>query len=217
MKREPEEEYRPPGQTPPPPEETIQLPVDEFWESYKHLIFAGVGIVVIIAAVIVAWIVHTHNVRVESEARFAAANSITELRAVVDDFLGAVVAANALLLIAAEQRAAGDTPASDATYAELLERFPAYALAGGAALGIAQNEQRLGNTDAALANLRETADRFPDSYAAPYALLMQAEILLREGRGEEGERVLRSIILQYPETPSAQIAGRQLRGNNPPH
>jgi len=184
------------------------LPADLFWEKYKGAIIGGAVAAIVLAAGAAAWLIYSHNERIQSEALFANARTVEEYRAVADKYPGTPVAGNARLLLAAAQRP--NVAESTATYEELLAARPDYSLISSASLGLAGNAEISGDPAKVIEAYQQTAASFQDSYAAPYALYAAGELQLRIGQRAEALKTFRNLAGAYPETVSARLAQRQI-------
>ena len=188
----------------------LVLEEDDFWERYKTPLLAGAGLVVACALGFGVWSATT-QAKAEAAAReLADANSIEAWETVVSNHPGSMPAADAILRIAAAQRANGGLDKSTASFRLFLEKFPDHPLAGGALLGVAQNQEAAGQSAEARTTCQLVVTTYPESYAAPYAAYMEAEILLREFQKEEARRSFNMVTTQFPSSPVARMAASQL-------
>ncbi|HEY5792699.1 MAG TPA: hypothetical protein VIS74_05330 [Chthoniobacterales bacterium] len=183
------------------------LPADLFWEKYKGALLGGIAAVTVIAAGVLAWLLHSHNERVSSEARFAEARTPEEYRAVIEKYPGTPVAGNASLLLAAAQRP--NLKESTATYEALLAAAPKYPLRSSAALGLAANAELANDPSKAGELYQQAALAHQDSYGAPFALYAAAELQLREGKRAEALKTFRNLAGAYSATVSGGFARMQ--------
>ncbi len=141
-----------------------------------------------------------HSKTLSADALFFSAADKSGWENVAARYPRSGAAANALLLIAAAQRAEKNETVSDATYTRFSEHFPKNPLAITALLGKAMNEDAAGNTQAAIDIFQQAASAYPQSYGAPFALMMEARILVRLGKKEEAKRILQMLSNQFPES-----------------
>jgi tetratricopeptide (TPR) repeat protein len=189
-----------------------------FWHTHKTNILLGALALVAIVGGSLAWYIHaTYTAKAAIEA-LATAKDIPQLEAVIKNYSGSQPAADALLLVAAQNQQAGKLEESTAAFQSFLKSFPNHPLAGGALLGIGQNQDATGKSDEAMATYQQVVEKYPKSYAAPFAGYVQAEILLRTFRREEAKVVLDSLVAQFPDSTIARIASAQLAriGTQPP-
>lgn len=190
--------------------EDSSLEWDLFWERNKSLIIGLIAAIVVAGLLVAAWFAYSTSQNAAAQQLFAVAKSVEELRAVVDRFPKTMPAADALMRIAAAERAAGNMDKSTAAFREFLDRFPSHALAGGALLGIAQNQDASGDIQSAMTTCQQVVTQFPQSYAAPFAAYTEAEILLRGFQIEEARRGFNMVMTQFPTSPAARISAGQL-------
>lgn len=181
-----------------------------FWQHHRKKIIVGALAFIGIVGGSTAWYVSGVLTNRAAEEALAHADGLEGYRAVVKDFPRSNPAADALLLVAADQRNAGNMEESTAAFRKFLDIHPGHPLAGAALLGIGQNSDASGDAKAAVTSYREVLVRYPGSYVAPFALYSEAEILLRDFRRDEAARALNSILAQFPDSPVARMASDQL-------
>jgi tetratricopeptide (TPR) repeat protein len=181
-----------------------------FWERNKSLILGGIAALVVGGVALVCFFAYFSSQEAAAQKLLAEANGLEALRVVADKFATSMPAADALMQIAAAERAAGNMEKSTAAFQEFLKRFPKHSLAGGALLGIAQNQDASGDIASAIVTCQQVVTQFPQSYAAPFAAYMEAEILLREFKIEEARRGFNMVVSQFPASPAARISAGQL-------
>ena len=183
---------------------------DLFWHLHKSKILLGVVVFACVAGgSFVGYISNALTTRA-AVSRLATARDMVALEALVKEYPRSMPAADALLQIAADQRAAGKSEESTATFKKFIAAFPSHPLAGGALLGIGQNLDAAGNSKGAQETYQQVVVRYPKSYAAAFASYCEAEILLREFRKDEARRVLESLLVQFPSSQVASMASAQL-------
>ncbi|GMU38183.1 MAG: SPOR domain-containing protein [Phycisphaerae bacterium] len=94
-------------------------------------------------------------------------------------------------------------------HAALLER-PSKALAARIRVQIANLDFDAGAYASAAQRYEEGLDAFPKAPPKDRVLLQYAASLQRSGRFRDGENVLRTVVIEYPGTPSAAQAARKL-------
>jgi len=181
-----------------------------FWEKNKAAILGVVGVAILSAFGIGAWLVNSNLREAEAQKLLAEATGIEQLQAVVDKYPNSLPAADALMRLAAAQREAGDLEKSSAAFKTFLEKFPDHPLAGGALLGVGQNQDAVGNADGAMATYQQVVTQYPQSYAAPFAAYSEAEILLRRFQRDEARRSFNMVVSQFPQSPASRMASAQL-------
>jgi TolA-binding protein len=181
-----------------------------FWHTHKKNILLGALAVLAIGGGSLAWYVHATLTARDAIAALAEAKDIPQLEAVIKNYAGTLPAADAILLVAAEDQKAGKFEESTTAFQNFLKAFPQHPLAGGALLGIGQNQDATGKPAEAMATYQQVVDKYPKSYAAPFAGYAQAEILLRDFRRDEAKVVLDSLVSQFPDSTVARLASAQL-------
>ena len=181
-----------------------------FWHTHKKNILLGALAVLAIGGGSLAWYVHATLTARDAIAALAEAKDIPQLEAVIKNYAGTLPAADAILLVAAEDQKAGKFEESTTAFQNFLKAFPQHPLAGGALLGIGQNQDATGKPAEAMATYQQVVDKYPKSYAAPFAGYAQAEILLRDFRRDEAKVVLDSLVSQFPGSTVARLASAQL-------
>lgn len=181
-----------------------------FWHTNKKKILLGVLAVLVIGGGSLAWYVSATMKEKAATAALANASDAAGYEAVIKDFRGTMPAADALLLLAEANRAAGKMEESTAAFQDFLKTYPKHPLAGGALFGVGQNQDALGDATAAVATYQQVCEKYPQSYAAPFAAYSQAEIHLRDFHREEARAALDSVISQFPDSPLARLATMQL-------
>lgn len=199
--------------TPPAAEPVLEIGDMEweiFWQRHKGKILCGIVAFLALVGGSIAWYISNALANRAAEEALARANDPTGYEAVIKDFPRSNPAADALLLLAAEQRNVGKMEESTAAFRKFLDTWPDHPLAGAALLGIGQNSDASGNANAAITSYQEVLARYPGSYAAPFAVFSEAEILLRDFRRDEAGRALNSILAQFPDSVPARMATEQL-------
>ncbi|MFZ4587377.1 MAG: tetratricopeptide repeat protein [Terrimicrobiaceae bacterium] len=180
------------------------------WEKHKKTILAAAAAIAVAGIAIFVWWINSTLTNEAAEKLLAEATGIEGYRAVVEKYPRSNPAADALMLLAAAHREAGDLPASTAAFKEFLQKFPAHELAGGALLGVGQNQDASGDEKGAIATYQQVVTQFPDSYAAPFAAYCEAELLLRSFQREEARRSFNMVTSRYPQSAAARMAANQL-------
>lgn len=190
--------------------ETDDLAASLFWEKHKKTVLAVAAAGVVAGVVAIAWYV-TSTLKAE-HAVTALANAFdpAQLEAVARDYRGTEPGANALLLLAASKRDAGDSDGAVVTFQDFLKTYPNNPLAGGALLGVGQTLDAQGKTDDAISTYQQVVDRYPKSYAAPFAAYAMAEVFLRDLRRDEARTALDSLVSQFPDSSLSRVAAAQL-------
>lgn len=184
---------------------------DLFWEKNKTAIIAGLSAVIVLAIASASWFAFDASSQADARNMLALAGTTESLEKIVSAYPGSLPTADALLLLAADHRAAGNMEASTASFRKFLDQFPEHPLAGGALLGIAQNQEASGDQSAASTSYQQVLTGYPASYATPFAAYADAEILLRNLQREEASKRYTSIVSQFPNSPAAGMAIQQLR------
>jgi TolA-binding protein len=180
------------------------------WEKHKKTILAAVAAAAVAGIAVLGWWINSTMAAEAAQKLLAEATGIEGYRAVVEKYPRSMPAADALMLIAAAQREAGDLAASTAAFQEFLQKFPKHELAGGALLGVGQNQDASGDTKSAMATYQQVVTQYPDSYAAPFAAYSEAEILLRGFQRDEARRSFNMVASRYPQSTAARMASNQL-------
>lgn len=184
---------------------------DPFWEKNKTAIISTLLGVVILALATASWLAYSASMKADARRMLALADSPEALQALVKTHPRSNPAADALLLLAAEHRAAGDMDASNTAFRDFLQAFPDHQLAGGALLGIGQNQEASGDQANAATTYQQVLTQYPASYAAPFAAYAEAEILLRDFQRTEAVKRYNMIVSQFPRSPVAFMSMQQLR------
>lgn len=187
------------------------LEADLFWEKNKTPILSALAGVVVLVIGGSAWFAHDASSKADARRILATADSIESLQKLVNAHPRSNPAADALLLLAADHRAAGNMDASTAAFREFLQKFPEHPLAGGALLGIGQNQEAASDQSSAATTYQQVLTQYPASYAAPFAAYAEAEILLRDHNRDEASKRYNLIVSQFPRSPVAGMAMQQLR------
>lgn len=196
---------------PPAPDEDLSVARWELaWEKHKKSILAAVAAAAVAGIAVLGWWINSTMAAEAAQKLLAEATGIEGYRAVVEKYPRSMPAADALMLIAAGQREAGDLAASTAAFQEFLQKFPKHELAGGALLGVGQNQDASGDTKSAMATYQQVVTQYPDSYAAPFAAYSEAEILLRGFQRDEARRSFNMVASRYPQSTAARMASNQL-------
>jgi TolA-binding protein len=183
------------------------LEMELFWQKHKRRLLSGGIILGILAIGAILFFVREHYLHQASKDAFSRAYSAEQLQAVISQYPASYAAANALLLLATEQRNLGKLEESDATYQKFLKEFPHHPLASGAALGIAENTLAAGRLEEGMTGLETFAAQYPTSYAAPFALYTKANLLAHQaGQTSEAKKELRNLNKQFPDSICARYS-----------
>ena len=182
-----------------------------FWNQHKTKIIA-LALLVIVGLVLVATFKLVEH-RKASSARdlLHSATTPTGYQSVIDKYPGTMAAANAHLLLAAEQRQEEKYEEAIETLESFMEKYPDHPLIGGARLSLGETQMAANQREKALQTFQATAAQFRDSYSAPAAMLEEASMYLTDGKPDEARRVLEDLISQFPESFMAQQAKIELR------
>ncbi len=199
-------------QTPETPDlSTSGLEADLFWEKNKTAIISSLAAVVALVIGVSAWFAYDASSNASARRMLALADSPESLQQLANAHPRSNPAADALMLLAADRRAAGDMEGSTSAFREFLGKFPDHPLAGGALLGIGQNLEAGGDQASASTTYQQVLTQYPASYAAPFAAYAEAEILLRDFQREEAVKRYNMIVSQFPRSPAAAMSMQQLR------
>ncbi len=188
----------------------------EFWIRHKSKIVLYCGL--LLGALIVFGIfeVTQQRTKVASEVAYAAAKTEDDFRKVATDYPRNVAGANAELMLAEQQRAAGKLDESLATLrspggrpSRIPERIPLDI--AGAYASLASAEEAKGDLGEAFSTYQKITTSFPNSYAAPLGWLGQARVLKAQGKSEEARRSYETVIGQFQGTAFANEAQRQVQ------
>ncbi len=181
-------------------------PFEVFWTKHKASVIIGAIAVLVILIVGLSWFAISRAARIASEQAFANAKTAEELKAVIDDHGGTVVAGNAALLLAKAQREDGKLEESTATLRTFVDGQPDHPMAPLASVAIAENLATEGKAGEAESALQAVVDVDADSFVAPVAMLFKAELLLAEGNRNDALQTFQRLADQYPMSVAAQSA-----------
>lgn len=187
------------------------LEADLFWEKNKTSILSTLAGILILVLATSSWFAYDASSKAAARRMLALAGSPEALQEIVNAHPRSNPAADALMLLAADRRSAGDLDGSTAAFREFLEKFPDHQLAGGALLGIGQNHEASGEQSIATTTYQQVLTQYPNSYAAPFAAYAEAEILLRDFQRGEAVKRYNMIVSQFPRSPATGMAMQQLR------
>lgn len=171
-----------------------------FYRQYRKPILIVSCLIVTLSFIIGGILFWKRLERLDAENLLSHASSIEQWRVLVDRYPRSQASANALLLIAGAQSQKKQWEASCKTYREFLKYFPHHPLAISSYIGIAMNKDATGNSQEALSALQQAVAGYPKAYGAPEALLFEAKIMTRLGKKEEANRLLQTIMTQYPDS-----------------
>ncbi len=177
-----------------------------FWAKHKGRLIIGAIALLVVLVVAASWFAVARSARIAAETAFANAKTAEELRAVIDERGGKVVAGNAAMLLALMQRDADDLEAANATLTKFVEAQPGHPFAPLAKVALAENLALVGKSGDAEGELQSVVDVTGDSFAAPVAMLFKAELLLAEGDRNEALKTYQRLADQYPRSVAAQSA-----------
>jgi TolA-binding protein len=199
-------------QAPAGPEISVSaLEADLFWEKNKKTILPLIVGVLALVVGASAWFAYDASSEASAREMLALADSRESFRNLIISHPRSNPAADALLLLAAEYRTAGELESSSEAFREFLERFPDHPLAGGALLGIGQNQEAADDQSAAATTYQQVLTQYPASYTAPFAAYAEAEILLRAFKRDEALKRYNMIVSEFPRSPVTGMAMQQLR------
>jgi len=196
--------------TTPIPQDTGFDPL-EFWIRHKSKIVLYSGLLVAALIAFGLFEVTQQRTKVASAAAYAAAKTEDDFRKVAADYPRNVAGANAELMLAEQQRAAGKLDDSLATLRNFVMKHPAHPLIAGAYASLGSVEEAKGDLGEALSTYQKITTSFPNSYAAPVGWLGQARVLKAQGKTEEARRSYETVIGQFQATAYANEAQRQVQ------
>lgn len=199
------------------PEETSPLPPPagfepaDFWDQHKGKIILY-GSLLLIGLIAFAIFQSTKQKRLaEAQRMFANATTAENFREISTRFPKTVVAANAQLLLAGQQRAEKKYDEAVATLKAFVDQHPAHPLGGGAWTSLGATYELQGKTDEALDAYRQAAAKYPSTFSAPLALISQAKLWKVRGRIDEAKRAYENLSVQFPESRFVAEAMRALQ------
>lgn len=200
-------------QLPPPPggeEYPGGFDYAEFWELHKNRILLGAAAVV--AALVVATTVQVvaHQRAAAAARMLSAAKDGAALEQLAKKYPRSMAAANALLLLAADQRGQKDYAAAAATLEEFIARFPKHPLLGGAYLSLGCTLEAQGKPEEALLKYDQAA-QFTGTYSASAAPFARAALLAALDRGDAARQTCENLLATAPESTFAREAQRLLQ------
>ena len=182
-----------------------------FWNQHRTKIIALASLVVIGLILFAVFRVMEHRKATSARKLLLSATTPTGYQSVIEKYPGTMAAANAHLLLAAQQREEKKFGEAIGTLESFLSKYPDHPLAGGARLSLGETQRAANQREEALQTFQATTNQYPDSYGAPAAMLAEASMFLTEGKTEEARRVLEDLVSQFPESFMAQQAQIELR------
>lgn len=197
----------------PAPEDANFLPPDDFWDKHKGKILGGLVVLATIALAVVLALQWLESQKQAAMSDYARADSAEQWREIIQKYPGQPVAGNALLMLAAAERSAGQRKDAEALYADLQNEKPGYPLQALSALGLAEmtaSESEITPNQAATA-FQNAAAAFPNSFVAPYASYTEASLYLNAGEVESASAGFRAVATDYPSSILARLSSMQLQ------
>ncbi len=197
----------------PQPENVVSTEFDPFdyWDRHKTKIILFGALILFALAISIFYRVTTERRKSESRQLFGQAENAEGYQKVIAQFPDSVAAANARLLLAAEQRQAGKFDEALATLNEFIKTSPEHPLIAGAWISLAETQAAAGQNDKALATYQTVTTQYPKSYAAPLAQSGAAALLKREGKTAEARQAYETLMSQYPESFYTRQAEQELQ------
>ena len=183
--------------------------IELFWEKHKNLILLSALALLLITILALGIWVHLELRRSAAASALANATTLEQLNEVRKKFPGSPPAAVASILAAVLVRESGDLEASTQELQQFTTAHPNSPLRPIARLAIAQNALAKGDSESALAIFRELGTG-TDPFITPLARLFEARELIARKEWLEARSILQSILSEFPNSISSQIARGQL-------
>ena len=183
-----------------------------FWNRHRTKIIALGSLVVIGLILFAVFQVMEHRKAASARNLLLSARTPTGYQSVIEKYPGTMAAANARLLLAAQQREEHKFEEAIGTLESFIKNHPEHPLIGGARLSLGETQRAANQREEALQTFQMTTTQYPDSYGAPAAMLAEASMFLSDGKTEEARHVLEDLVSQFPESFMAQQAQIELRG-----
>lgn len=196
--------------TDPVPSQDYLEPLD-FWEIHKGKIIVYGSLLLLGAIAFGAYSFQQEAKRTAAGAAYSAAHTPGELEEVIRSYMGTVVAGDAALQLADQQRQEKKYDEAVATLRAFIAKNPEHPLIAGAWLSLANTLEVQGKTEEALDVYQQTGSKYPKSYAAPIALISEARLRVQAGHPEAAKPLYEGLIARFPKSLYAREAMRELR------
>jgi len=183
----------------------------EFWEQNKNKVIIYAGAVVAALAAYGLFQYSTLKKAADSQALYAKATTAADYENVIKTYPSSVVAGNAQLQLADQQRSEGKYDESIATLRDFIAKHPKHPLIAGAWTSLGSTYEAQGKKDEALDAYQQGATKYPNGYTTPIAMLGEARIYNLQGKKEDARRVYEDIIARFPDSVGSHEAMRELR------
>lgn len=190
--------------------------VDTIEKNRTILIFASIGLFLLLCGVLVFKQLGTQRSSAAAQAFTSASNekSIEKLDAVMADYPGSVPAGNALLSKAALQIDAGNLLDATKTLEMMRDNFPDHPLHANAYFLLGNLYQKSGEVDKAALNFQKVIDiQGKDGELSPISQIRLGDLELTKGNGEIARQNYEDAINKYggnPFTPIAEMRTSQI-------
>lgn len=191
------------------PDPTLEAQV--FWLRYRREIAALLVIAILALAALAGYRLYQERRETAAAGLLGSAKTAADYQEIIHQYGGEPAAAAAYLLLADEQRKAGQFAPANVTLQTFIDKFPRHELVSTARMAIAGNLEAMGKQDEAMAMYQVVASGGPGNFNAPQALLAQAELLRAKDRTEEARQVCENVMTQYRNSFAAMEAARLLR------
>lgn len=166
-----------------------QFEADVFWELHGRKIMTGVAVLIIVGIGLYFWQHQAQQAADAAAQRLAAAQDVPALEAVIRDYAGKEMSAQAMLRLADVHYREGRYADAAGQYQKFLEQFPKNAFAPSARLGLAAVEEAQGRLDVAGKLYVEIVAADPEGYTVVLAKLGAARCAEAQGRVKDARQL----------------------------
>ena len=178
-----------------------QFEPDVFWEQHGRKVVGGLVAVLAVGLAIFYWQRQGAQEEERAAARLAMARDPNSLQAIVRDYPGKEVAAQAMLRLGDVYFQEGKFADAATTYQQFLTSFPRHNQTPAALLGLAAVQEVGGNFEAAKGQYMQLVTSHPDAYTAIAAKLGAARCAVKLGQKKEARQLYEELMPLVQGTP----------------
>ena len=171
-----------------------QFEPDVFWQQHRRKIIGGLVAVLAVALAIVYWQRQGAQEEERAAVRLATARDLDSLQAIVRDYPGKEVGAQAMLRLGDLYFQEGKLEDAASTYQQFLTAFPRHGQVPAALLGVAAVQEAEGKFEAAKGQYLQLVASHPTAYTALAAKLGAARCAMKLGDTKEARQFYEELM-----------------------
>lgn len=173
------------------------------WDLLRaNMVYVNVvlGVILILVIALAIFRGQKRSAGERADQMLANAQTIEQLREIVDRYPDTPAATYALLSLGANLLHAGQYPQAQFAYDQFIKNYPKNAFLPVAQIGQAYCLEAMGNVDGALAFFTDFSQKNTDSYLCPVAILGQGRCLEQQGKYDQAQSAYSNYASAHPDS-----------------